>query len=73
MMIDRSDEPGVHVFEGDEIFYNCLYEGLALIGTDPEVLPYLSSCYWKDNVDPEESYEVLPSMQKWYKKIQEEE
>lgn len=68
-MIDRSDKLGVHIFEGDEIFYNCLYEGLAIIGTDPEVLPYLSSCSWKDNTDPEESYEVLPSMRKWYDRL----
>ena len=24
-MIDCSEAPGIHVFEGDEIFYNCMY------------------------------------------------
>ena len=24
-MIDCPEEPGIHVFEGNEIFYNCMY------------------------------------------------
>lgn len=69
---DISKDPGEMLFAGDEPLWNCLGEGMQLIGDHLDLIDSLEYCWWIDRDNMGETYDVVDDMRKWYRKDKED-
>lgn len=69
---DISKDPDEMLFAGDEPLWNCLGEGMQLIGDHLDLIDSLAYCWWIDRDNMGETYDVIDDMRKCYWKDKEE-
>lgn len=69
---DISENPDELLFADDEPLWNCLGEGMQLIGDHLDLIDSLAYCWWIDRDNMGETYDVIDDMRKWYWKDKEE-
>lgn len=67
-----SENPDELLFAGDESLWNCLCEGMQLIGDHMNLIDSLRYCWWIERDNMEETYDVVDDMRKWYDKDRED-
>lgn len=65
---DISKDPYEMLFAGDEPLWNCLGEGMQLIGDHKDLIDSLRYCWWIDRDNMGETYDVVGEMREWYEK-----
>lgn len=65
---DLSKKPDEMLFAGDEPLWNCLGEGMQLIGDHKDLIDSLAYCWWIDRDNMGETYNVVDEMREWYEK-----
>lgn len=63
---DISENPDELLFAGDEPLWNCLGEGMQLIGDHMDLINSLRYCWWIDRDNMGETYDVIDDMRKCY-------
>lgn len=69
---DISENPDELLFAGDEPLWNCLCEGMQLIGDHMDLIDSLRYCWWIERDNMGETYDVVDDMRKWYDKDRED-
>ena len=69
---DISENPDELLFAGDEPLWNCLGEGMQLIGDHMDLINSLRYCWWIDRDNMGETYDVIDDMRKCYDKDRED-
>ena len=65
---DLSKNTDEMFFAGDESLWNCLGEGMQLIGDHKDLIDSLAYCWWIDRDNMGETYDVVDEMREWYEK-----
>ena len=65
---DLSKNPDEILFAGNEPLWNCLGEGMQLIGDHKDLIDSLAYCWWIDRDNMGETYDVVDEMREWYEK-----
>ena len=63
---DISKNPDEMLFVGDEPLWNCLGEGMQLIGDHGDLIDSLRYCWWIDRDNKDETYDVIDDMKSCY-------
>ena len=61
-----SENPDELLFAGDEPLWNCLGEGMQLIGDHLDLIDSLAYCWWIDRDNMGETYDVVDEMRELY-------
>ena len=62
---DLSKNPDEILFAGNEPLWNCLGEGMQLIGDHLDLIDSLAYCWWIDRDNMGETYDVVDEMREW--------
>ena len=63
---DDSENSDELLFAGDEPLWNCLGEGMQLIGDHLDLIDSLAYCWWIDRDNMGETYDVVDEMRELY-------